>query len=123
MEPISGVVTVKQDPDMVEHWVVPLRLAQSRSNVTSLDVTDGHRSPGKSSRSMRPKTSSSGDPKHKWKRKSKNDDWTEVSDHEERRRIQNRIAQRKFRKSDCVVLPKPEIANASHRTPHHPIPG
>lgn len=35
--------------------------------------------------------------KSKSKTKAKNDDWTEVTEPEERRRIQNRIAQRKFR--------------------------
>lgn len=35
--------------------------------------------------------------KSKSKAKAKNDDWTEVTEPEERRRIQNRIAQRKFR--------------------------
>lgn len=35
--------------------------------------------------------------KSKSKAKAKNDNWTEVSEPEERRRIQNRIAQRKFR--------------------------
>lgn len=36
------------------------------------------------------------------KAKSKCDDWSEVTEPEERRRIQNRIAQRKFRKSMAV---------------------
>ncbi|KAF2972692.1 hypothetical protein GQX73_g994 [Xylaria multiplex] len=35
--------------------------------------------------------------KSKSKAKPKNDDWTDVTEPEERRRIQNRIAQRKFR--------------------------
>ncbi|KAI0544104.1 hypothetical protein F4679DRAFT_60063 [Xylaria curta] len=35
--------------------------------------------------------------KSKSKSKAKNDDWTDVTEPEERRRIQNRIAQRKFR--------------------------
>ncbi|KAI1824667.1 hypothetical protein F4861DRAFT_249187 [Xylaria intraflava] len=35
--------------------------------------------------------------KSKSKSKTKNDDWTDVTEPEERRRIQNRIAQRKFR--------------------------
>ncbi|KAI1434628.1 hypothetical protein GGR50DRAFT_694991 [Xylaria sp. CBS 124048] len=35
--------------------------------------------------------------KSKTKTKTKNDDWTDVTEPEERRRIQNRIAQRKFR--------------------------
>ncbi|KAK3378047.1 hypothetical protein B0H63DRAFT_525304 [Podospora didyma] len=42
-------------------------------------------------------SSSSSSKKDKSKGKTKTDDWTEVTEPEERRRIQNRIAQRKFR--------------------------
>lgn len=39
------------------------------------------------------------------KSKHKTDDWNEVTEPEERRRIQNRIAQRKFRKFFFTLLP------------------
>lgn len=42
--------------------------------------------------------------KSKSKAKAKNDDWTEVTEPEERRRIQNRIAQRKFRTRTFLFL-------------------
>jgi hypothetical protein len=40
--------------------------------------------------------------KSKSKGKAKSDNWTDVTDPEERRRIQNRIAQRKFRTSNLL---------------------
>ncbi|KAK3997480.1 hypothetical protein QBC44DRAFT_364283 [Cladorrhinum sp. PSN332] len=51
-----------------------------------------------SSRSSKSSSSGSGSPgKGKSSRSKKSDDWSEVTEPEERRRIQNRIAQRKFR--------------------------
>ncbi|RYP77072.1 hypothetical protein DL771_001362 [Monosporascus sp. 5C6A] len=46
---------------------------------------------------MPSKKHSSSEKGHSSKSKSKNDDWTDVTEPDQRRRIQNRIAQRKFR--------------------------
>ena len=59
-----------------------------------------------SSRSSSPEASPTEPPRarrSKSKSKSKDIDWSDVTDPEERRRIQNRIAQRKFR--TCPALP------------------
>ena len=64
---------------------------------------------------MPTKKHSGSDKRHSSKSKTKNDDWADVTEPEERRRIQNRIAQRKFRKitqsltlRSLWVLPLPE---------------
>ncbi|KAI0397279.1 hypothetical protein F5Y17DRAFT_455197 [Xylariaceae sp. FL0594] len=62
--------------------------------------------------------------KSKSKSKVKNDDWTEVTEPEERRRIQNRIAQRKFREKQKEYKERAERedrnqenAGSSYRVP------
>lgn len=67
----------------------------SSSNMPSGSSSKHHHHSSSSSK----KHSSSSSSKHH----SKGDDWSEVTEPEERRRIQNRIAQRKFRK--CFFLP------------------
>lgn len=72
-----------------------------------------------SSSSSSKKHSSSSSSKHR----SKSDDWSDVTEPEERRRIQNRIAQRKFRR----FFPCPSLLPGLHpepaKLPHLPALG
>lgn len=77
--------------------------SQSSSNMPSGSSSKHHHNHHHhSSSSSSKKHGSSSSSKHQ----SKGDDWSEVTEPEERRRIQNRIAQRKFRKY-FVPCPKP----------------
>ena len=64
---------------------------------TERDNHKSRKSHKMSSRSATKQPSSSSKKHSSSKNKAKNDDWTDVTEPEERRRIQNRIAQRKFR--------------------------
>lgn len=86
---------------------VPERQHSTKSPSSGSDTeTEGHRSSnmpsGSSSKHHHHHSSSSSSKRHgsssSSKHHSKGDDWSEVTEPEERRRIQNRIAQRKFRK-------------------------
>lgn len=66
---------------------------ETHSNMPSGSSSKHHHHHSSSSSSKKHGSSSSSSKHH-----SKGDDWSEVTEPEERRRIQNRIAQRKFRK-------------------------
>lgn len=59
------------------------------------------------------------------KTKSKTDDWSDVTNPEERRRIQNRIAQRKFREKarEQKERAERELRNQEHAASSYQVPG
>ena len=78
----------------------PSHVNRKRRRSSSLEYIAEAKTLGK----MPSKKHSGSDKKHSSKSKTQNDDWTDVTVPEERRRIQNRIAQRKFRKTTSAPL-------------------
>lgn len=81
------------------------RKSKSKKDQSGSDTeTEGPKMSSRSSKTSSPSESTKkhGSSRH---RAPQNEDWTEVTDPEERRRIQNRIAQRKFRMSPIPLRP------------------
>lgn len=95
------------------------RQDQNSENTSTKSGSDTERETSSAkmpSGSSRHHSSSSSSKKHSSsssKHQSKSDDWSDVAEPEERRRIQNRIAQRKFRKP---AFPSPSLSPFSTQT-------
>lgn len=86
---------------------------EDHSNMPSGSSSKHHHHHHSSSSSSKKHGSSSSSSKHQ----PKGDDWSEVTEPEERRRIQNRIAQRKFR--EYFVLIMSNFSQSENSLPGH----
>lgn len=102
----------------------PRRLTDSITSGSDTEREDSSKMPSGSS--SKHHSSSSSSKKHhssssSSKRHSKSDDWSDVTEPEERRRIQNRIAQRKFRKYTLRLSHNYLVREPSPRSSRQPL--